>query len=250
VVEVALPREPTWYLQVAYAWSLQADERHEGLVLGSVHIEDGARPVGEFSLLSPELSVAPPAPEPPAFDTAQVAGWISRLGPALVGPAVTDVLTRTARRQARDHERITTYYAALVREASAPRRRASPDVVAAKVAHLLTERDSRLTDLGHRYAARIHLQVAGIALIPVPAVRVTLLARRRKGEQRLVLRLPAGARALDRLPCEACGGWCSDPALCDERLHVLCEACLPVASGRPRCEACERAKEAATTAGA
>ncbi|MFH1466596.1 MAG: hypothetical protein ABIO70_19580 [Pseudomonadota bacterium] len=242
LAKVVLPREPTWYLQVAFAWSLQADERHEGLVLGSVHLEDGARPARAFPLSPPDVPQAAPDPEPPAFDATRAATWIARLGPALVAPAVADVLARTARRQVRDHERIANYYAALVREASTPRRRAAPDVVAAKIAHLLTERDSRLADLGHRYSARIHIQVAGVAFIPVPAVQVTLLARRRKGERTLTLRLPAGARALDHLPCEACGGWCSDPALCDGRLHLLCEACLPVTTGRPRCGVCEREK--------
>jgi len=242
VLKVELPREPAWYIQVAFAWSMQADERHEGLVVGTVHLEDGARPVGDLALASLEDPTAGPEPASPAFDAARAAGWIARLGPAQVAPAVADVLARTARRQARDHERIATYYAALVREASTPRRRIAPDALATKVAHLLAERDSRLADLAHRYAARIHFRVAGIAFLPLPAAQVTLLARRRKGERTLALRLPAGARALDRLPCDACGGWCSDPALCDERLHLLCETCLPVATGRPRCAACEGEK--------
>jgi hypothetical protein len=69
-------------------------------------------------------------------------------------------------------------------------------------------------------------------------VHVRLRVRRRKGERELLLRLPAGAHGFDRLACEGCAGTTERPALCDEQLHILCETCVPQATGRPKCPAC------------
>lgn len=72
----------------------------------------------------------------------------------------------------------------------------------------------------------------------MPAVRIVLQVRRRKQERDLVVHLPATTSALDRLPCAACPHSTARPAVCDDALHVLCEACLPQPQGRPSCPAC------------
>jgi hypothetical protein len=130
------------------------------------------------------------------------------------------------------------YYAAMVAEARAPRRRVDAAAVEAKVKHLEAERDSRLRDLAERFTLRVHARLAAALWVAVPVVHVRLRVRRRKGERELALRLPAGAHGFDRLPCEGCASTTERPALCDERLHVLCETCVPQATGRPRCPAC------------
>jgi hypothetical protein len=38
--------------------------------------------------------------------------------------------------------------------------------------------------------------------------------------------------------CAGCGGATDQPAACDDRLHMLCEACAPQVQGRLSCRAC------------
>lgn len=56
-----------WYARVALAWRVEVDERHEGLVLATLHPEEGSLPAGEFARrcvpLGDEVeAVAPPQP--------------------------------------------------------------------------------------------------------------------------------------------------------------------------------------------
>ncbi len=65
--------------------------------------------------------------------------------------------------------------------------------------------------------------------------------RRRKLEGELRLRLAPGANAVDQLPCAACTAATTHPVVCDDRLHVPRETCVPNAQGRPSCAACRSA---------
>jgi hypothetical protein len=151
---------------------------------------------------------------------------------------MTEARGAVARRHARDHRRIEEYFAALAADAAAPRRRIAPEAVRQKLEHLVAERDAKLRDLASRYLLRVSLEPVALVRVAVPATTVRLHVRRRKREGELVLRLPAGAQAFDRPACAGCGAATARPAVCDERLHVLCEACVPQAQGRPDCRAC------------
>jgi hypothetical protein len=85
---------------------------------------------------------------------------------------------------------------------------------------------------------RVSLEPLAVVTFVVPAVTVRLRVRRRKREGEMALRLPAGASCLDRVTCAGCGTPTGRPALCDDRLHALCEACVPQIQGRPECAAC------------
>lgn len=228
----AVGASEAWYARVALKWQVEADERHEGTLLVAVHPEDGALPSAELATRADGEAITPGA------SSLRLGAWLSRLIPGTVGPATASLLAMTARRHRRDHERIAAYYGELIAESRRPKRRVDPAAIAAKVQHLTSERDSRLADLGHRYGARASVRVAGVLWVRVAVGTVTLLARRRKGQREIALRMPGGTRAFDRLPCDACAGWLTRPALCDDRLHLLCEACAPEISGRPRCRAC------------
>lgn len=220
------------YAVLALAWSVESDERHEGVDVGTIALEDAALPTAPLHV-DPDLAAQDADVDAPAGLTAA----LLRLAPTLVSADEPIGLVR--RRHAREHGRISAYYADLVAEARRPSRRVDPAAIAAKVAHLLSERDARLADLGLRYAPRVSARVASVLLLSVPVVRVTVTARRRKGERALTLRLPAGSRALDRPACAGCGGWAhAGVALCDDQLHLLCERCVPEAVGRPACAAC------------
>lgn len=231
----------TWYARCALAWRIEADERHDGVVFDVVQPQDGGRPAddGFGARCVPVGDDVEPAAGP-TLDVGISSGWIGRVARLAVVGAAAPTLALAARRQERDHQRIATYYAALISETRAPRRKVDRAAIDAKVGHLVAERDKRIADLAHRYGARISVRLAGLLWVRVATGVVTLNARRRKGQRDLVLRLPAGTRTFDRLPCDACDGWLDRPALCDDRLHLLCERCAPEATGRPECGACRR----------
>jgi hypothetical protein len=237
VLEVTAGSEEL-YLAAWLAYQADADERHEGVVRLVTHAREGSLPDAGFTAWCDVSSPGALEPLKTPVGVGGVSPWLVRYGPLAVQQALRGVAEATARRHARDQERISEYYEAMVAEARSPRRRVDAAAVAAKVQHLLAERDNKLRDLETRFTLRIHIRLAAALWVAAPVARARLLARRRKGSRELLLRLPTGAHGFDRLPCEGCPGSTEQPALCDERLHVLCEACVPLASGRPRCPAC------------
>lgn len=226
------------YAHVALAWTVEADERHEGLLSVTIAADHGGIPGDGFvARCRVEDNEATPAVAPP-FDPARLSAWITRLTTLRIPRPVAPVIAVAARRQHRDHERIAGYYGTMITEAKRPKRRVDAAAIEAKVRHLIAERDSRLADLAHRYTARVRVRVAGVLFIRTQVRTVTLRARRRRGERDLVLHLPPGTRSFDQLPCDGCEGWLAQPLLCDDKLHVLCTRCAPESTGRPRCPAC------------
>ena len=112
--------------------------------------------------------------------------------------------------------------------------------IQAKLAHLTAERDKKIEDLRSRYAARITARVAALLSADVPAAHVQMRLRRRKAERMIDLHVPATVHSADALACEACDMPTPRPAACDDAMHLLCEACAPVATGRIACPACRK----------
>jgi hypothetical protein len=232
------------YLVSWLGWSAEADDRYDGLVRAAVCLEDGSAPDADL------LELADPLVDPARFDPAP---WMvepaalrrsldlstARAERELEAP-LAEVRTLVARRLRRDHERIADCFERLARDSRAPRRKLEPAAIEAKLAHLAAERDAKLRALGERYRLRLTIEPIALLRLDVPTLRIRLRVRRRKLSGELVLRLPAGANALDRVACAACPGATAQPVLCDDRLHALCETCAPSARGRPVCTACCR----------
>lgn len=227
------------YAAASVAYVLESDDRREGLVRLVVHATDGGEPDaatgGHLDLAWPEAALQP---SPTPLSAPGAAPWIALRSERAVRAAAAPVLADVRRRHARDHARITAYFADLAAEARAPRRRADAKVVEAKVAHLLADRDAKLRDLGARFAVKVTCSPAAAAVVEVPAALVSVRLRRRKEAREILLRVPAGATSVDRICCEGCGATTGKPAACDERMHLLCEACAPTAQGRIACPAC------------
>jgi hypothetical protein len=179
-----------------------------------------------------------PAPGPPPADLpfALLLGRLEAGARAAVGPFAE----ATAGRHARDHARIEDYHAALAAELRGARRKVTPELLASKLEQIVAERDAKLRALSSRFALRLSLHLAAGLCVVAPAATARLRVRRRKDARELSLALPAGAAELDALVCDGCRGPSRSPALCDDRLHVLCDRCAPSAQGRIRCPACER----------
>jgi hypothetical protein len=226
-----------WYACLWLHFTAQADERHEGLLSLVVNLHDGGEPAP--GLHEGWLSESQPAvmdqAVPAAFPT-----WVQPRVQDLLASRLALVQAATERRHQRDHARMEEYFAALVVEARAPRRKTDPKAVEARVSHLLAERDAKLRDLATRFGLRASWGLAAGVLVEVPVARVWLELRRRKESRQVRVTLPAGAHAVDGLACAACGRPTSAPLVCDDALHVLCETCVPEAGGRPDCRACRR----------
>ncbi|MSP59782.1 MAG: hypothetical protein EXR72_05465 [Myxococcales bacterium] len=237
----ATPGEAT-YVAAAIAWVAEADDRWEGTFTVVVEARDGGAPDEEFAaLLDPARCLVRRSPSTATVPPSAVA-WIARRAACTAGATVAEIRDSVARRQTRDHARIVEYFAALITEARRPRRATAPEAITAKLGQLVAERDAKVRDLATRYAVRVSLAPAAVVCATARTVNLRLHLRRRKAARDLVVRLPAGARALDRLACEGCPATTPRPALCDDRLHLLCEECLPTTQGRPRCPACAQAR--------
>jgi hypothetical protein len=227
------------YVAASVAYAVEADDRREGLLRVVVHTDDGGEPdaaVGALMDLAwPSALVRPSAAELAASGAAR---WVALRSELAVRAAAEPLVGEIRRRHARDHERIASYFADLIAETGAPRRRADPAAVEAKVLHLLAERDAKLRDLAGRFAVKVTCSPAALVCAEIPAALVSVRLRRRKEARDIVLRVPAGAANVDKLSCEGCGAATGRPAACDERMHLLCEACAPNAQGRIACSAC------------
>lgn len=233
------------YLTLTVAWTAEADDRHEGTVTAHAQSPDGALPSPGLQgvldgLLDGGAANPVPAHLTPSI-SAETSSWLTARAEVLVEEAVAPVREGVARRHARDHERIIEYFTTLITEARAPRRRIDAAAVEARVAQFVGERDAKLGALAPRFTLRVSSAPAGLLAAVVPVVRVKLKLRRRKESREVAVTLPTGASALDAPLCEGCLGGAPRPALCDDRLHLLCERCAPHAQGRVACLACARA---------
>lgn len=238
IVQVTV--SPRAYLAATVAYAIEADDRREGM-LTVIAAPDGGEPdAGLGALLdvtSDDSRVVVPRSR---VDVRGAAHWITIRAERAVRRASEGALSDIERRKERDRERIADYFAQLGAEARAPRRKTDPAAIEAKLAHLTAERDKKIEDLKSRYAARITARVAALVAAEVPAALVAVRLRRRKAERVIGLHVPAAVHAADALACEGCGMPAPRPAACDDAVHLLCEACAPVATGRIACPACRK----------
>lgn len=230
------------YARASVAWSVEADDRYEGVVHACASA-DGGEPDAQLARLLDVASHegAPSIALTPEDALPALATLPARIA-ARVGEATGEAIESIERRHARDHERMAGYFAGLIAELGAGRRKVDPATLAAKAQALAAERDARLRDLVVRYTPKLATAPVALVVAKVPAVRVRLRVRRRKAERELRVTLPGGATALDRIRCDGCAGSTLRPALCDDALHALCERCAPQSQGRLACPACgERA---------
>ncbi len=229
------------YARASVAWAVEADDRYEGVLHVAAGPDGAERDARVQALLEPAAHDGAAATLDAPSLRPLLRALPERISSALEG-AVGDALASIERRHARDHDRMCEYFAGLVAEVGAGRRKVDPATRAARAATIAAERDARLRDLTVRYTPKVTATPVALTFAKLPAVRVRLRVRRRKGERELRVTLPGAAQALDLLACDGCGGSTARPALCDDRMHVLCERCAPNAQGRLDCLACERAR--------
>ena len=96
-------------------------------------------------------------------------------------------------------------------------------------------------ELEEKYRLRITLRPWALMLARLPVKYCEINVKRRTREQRLRLVYNLLSKKFEPLACEACGADTFQMGFCDERMHLLCAACLDKSRGKgskdcPRCQ--------------
>ena len=229
------------YLAGIFVWTAEADDRYQGMTVVAANAATGAEPDPRCRAMIESLIAGADAHIVESRDARGATGGaavVARRAALAIGPRLEEVGVAVARRRDRERARINEYFASLLAEAKRPRRQVAPGAIEARVAALHAEHASKLRDLTARYTLRIRLDPIALVAIAMRVIELRIRLRRRKGEREMPLHVPPYAKTPDALACVACPGTTRAPLLCDEALHVLCEACAPDTAGRPRCPAC------------
>lgn len=231
------------YVVGVFGWSAEADDRYQGMVTLIAHGASGGEP-DDAATAGLQRMVSGDDPRGEAGPMigevgAGLRGLADRL-PRSIGARLDEVGAAVGRRAERERSRIDDYFRSLIAEARRPRGKVARGAITARVAALEAEHAAKLRDLATRYALRVKLEPIALIAIATRVAEVRVRLRRRKGERELALHLPPTARTFDALACAACAATTRAPVLCDDALHILCEACAPEVGGRPRCPACLR----------
>jgi hypothetical protein len=178
--------------------------------------------------------------EPPALSEAVLAASVHacELRALAQAQAFGEGMTR---RFERDRERIELYFEDLSRELDKRARKGKLDArtVADKRNALFADRAAKLEALCARFVLRIEVTPIALRAIEVESGFASLTLRRRKANRTLELEYDSATRRMVAPRCDGCSGAAPRPAVCDDALHLLCEACAPRAEGRLACAACK-----------
>jgi len=233
-------RETQRYLVATLRLTAHSDEVRSALATLVVRLHDGAH-VAALPIERGEAHrLARLTDGERRRTTGALQRWVAVEGPRRLASAL-DAVQRRARR---DLERLADYYASLDEEMRTAEQRArSPDERArraAKRAALPDDLAARRAQIAERIRARLAATLVAATLVETDAERFDLPVRRRSRDGALrVLGRSADAR-FEGPACVACGVATLRLYLCDERLHVLCDACGH--SGRldaVRCAGCQ-----------
>lgn len=220
------------YLVVGFHYTATGEERREGLVDASVDpagtmtapalaglLWDGESPMTERGRVE-EASIAP-------------AAWraAARMARARVVEVLAPVREILGHRLERDVTRLHGYYRSMQHDLlrTAARRALDPaelDKILLRVNGIPEELRRRLAEARARLSLRVSVRPIIALRVFVPAVFVRVRVLRRKEERELLLRCAGFQRACDEFLCEGCGVPAPAPVLCDDRVHLLCDACL------------------------
>jgi hypothetical protein len=226
----------------------EADDRYQGMTLVIAHAGTAGEPEAGCLAMIEQLILGDASPGDviegrDARGATSGAPAIARRALLAIEPRLDEVGAAVARRRDRERARIDEYFASLIGEARQPRRQVARNAVGARVTALHAEHAAKLRDLATRYTLRVRIDPIALVAIAARVAEIRLRLRRRKGERTLELHVPPTARAPDALACVACPAATRAPLLCDDALHVLCEACAPEVGGRPRCPACRPGRD-------
>ena len=159
---------------------------------------------------------------------------------------LTEFTQAITRRHTRDIRRIKEYFGELRREMEEEIERRglmgeALQIRREKQGQLSGEEARKLAGLEEKYRLRINLRPWALMLARLPVKYCEINVKRRTREQRLRLVYNLLSKKFEPLACEACGADTFQMGFCDERMHLLCAACLDKSRGKgskdcPRCQ--------------
>ncbi|MBI4538406.1 MAG: hypothetical protein HY704_02695 [Gemmatimonadetes bacterium] len=219
--------------------TLQGEELRSAVVSLTIRLADGARTEAFRVSGAYPLATAPLDDRERHNARAALRSWLWREGP-VVHVGALETLRRRARR---DLEGMAEYYASLDAEMAKAAARARSDEERlrryAKWAALPGDLDSRREQLRLRIRPRLAARMVAATLIESDVEQFEFAVRRRSREGSVTICHRTTDGVFEGPACASCGVATLCLYLCDERLHVLCEACGQ--AGRldaARCRAC------------
>jgi hypothetical protein len=233
------PRVPARYLIAHLRVALQGDEVRSALLDLTLRLADGAvvRPIDlaqAYPIAPGPLSVA---------ELEHASGALRRAVRRGIPIALAGALEAIGRRARRDLTRLADYYVSLDGEmARAVERTRSDDERRRRLAKwrlLADELAARRAQVRERLSARVGAELIGAVVVETEVDRHAFPVRRRASEGTVTVQRRAADGSLEGPRCDGCGIGTLQVYLCDERLHVLCEACGQAGRlDRSRCAAC------------
>jgi len=176
----------------------------------------------------------------------------SRVLPAYIRTRLAPFLAGMERRMSRDLERLHTYYGDLRAETAARienKKRKGEESKAieseqSRMQAIEREYHAKVEDLNHKYAVRVDVELTQAVRAQLPVWRADFFLLRRKGIRKHRITWNPWSRTLDPLPCEACFFIPKTYYVCDDKLHLVCSACMAAcpSCARVSCRACHPAK--------
>ena len=235
------------YLVAQYRATATSEERHEALVTAAVNELTGARAEGIAPWILEQLPTARAVPGARP-DRALLARWAPRLGREALSAArglFAELEKGLTRRLSRDVERLTEYYGAIEAEIrkKAEKKRLLGEELAREESRIEATRRElahKLADQHARYALEIRLEPVALLRMWVGSTLMRLTLHRRKKSREVFLTYRYFDHQLEPPSCEACGVPLRQVWLCDDEIHVLCQACQRCARcGKAACLACQ-----------
>ncbi len=194
-------------------------------------------------------SAAIPPEWAPAWTAEQMCKAVTQNARMAARARLNPFLASMERRLARDLDRLHSYHEELCHEASRKRtdgkgRQANAQdaakVESMRLAAIKREYESKVADVRLKYNVSVEISILQALVVTLPIYRLGFVIRRRKGERPYHLDWNPLSRKLDTPICEACGITPDTAAICDDRLHYVCAACLSACPtcGKSYCRAC------------
>jgi len=243
--------EPGWtrFLLLSFRITAVSDEKREDILSVCVNESNGACAdhllgplldhLGQQADVFTHLPTAVKLDAPWTGQEAQ--RWCAKFLPRRIQMRLSPFLRGMERRMAKDADRLHTYCSALRTESlqriEEEREKAARDDAIVKREELrmdAIEREYRakLADLSRKYAMTVGVQLAQAVQLAMPIHRIRGVLMRRKNKRPIHVDWNALSKRSDSFLCEGCGAIAPTHALCDDRLHILCLACL---SNCPHC---------------
>jgi hypothetical protein len=227
------------YACVNFKYTAVSDEKKEGLarvVINEHTLSTVSQLTAQLGLTTYVEGQGYVGLEAQPFKT--VYGAACRQAKRIIRAELADFQHSLYRRLQRDTARLNEYYESLIHEIQRKivRRQLQGkerEDQEGRIRATELERGRKVADVHAKYAVKVETQPLSLLRINLPVVLVTAELRCRKLMREISFVWNPLLKDFEAAPCESCDAGLYAMQLCEEKLHLLCEACA-------RCEICKR----------